>query len=89
MDNSLRSIPNGSTSTPISGIQRPSAQAWDVPTAAWAAGTWTVTVTSVAPAPAAIDGGVIVIVEPVGPPLAERATASGNVDPVEGAMLRL
>ena len=73
MDSRLRSIPNGSTSIPISGTQRPSAQAWDVRTAA-RAGTWTVTVTSVDPAPAAMVGGLTVIVEPVGPPLAESET---------------
>lgn len=57
-------------------------------TAAVAAGTWTATLTLVAAAPAAIVEGVIVMVEPAGPPLAERVTAAGKVDPLEGAMLK-
>ena len=58
-------------------------------TEAVAAGTWTLNATDVAPAPAAMDAGVIVMVDPTGPPLAERATTAGKVDPAEGAMVRL
>jgi hypothetical protein len=74
---------------PSKETAKASAQRYVVRTAAVAAGTWTATLTLVAAAPAAIVEGVIVIVEPVGPPLAERFTAPGNVEPLEGAILKL
>ena len=75
-------------SIPSKGNIKPSAQAVAWPTIALVAGTWTATVTLVAPAPAVIVCGVIVIVAPAGAPLAESVTAAGNTVPVEGAIVK-
>lgn len=50
----LRPIPKGIANIPINGNATPSAHGFDLRTMAALAGTWTVTVTLVAAAPAAI-----------------------------------
>ncbi len=86
---SLHFAPKRITGIHINGNAKPSAQNLDLgAVAALVAGTWMATVTLVDPAPATIVRGVIVIVEPVGPPLAESVTAAGKVDAAEGAMVR-
>src|SRR5690242_14726132 len=87
-DHRLTCHPQGITSIPSNGKKTASAQLLELRTAALAAGTWTTTVTSVAPAPAAMVRGVMVMVDPAGPPLAESVTAAGIAEPVLGAMVR-
>jgi hypothetical protein len=48
-------------------------------------GTWTFSVTVVAPLPATSDAGLNVAANPVGNPETERATAAGNVAPLMGS----
>jgi hypothetical protein len=52
-------------------------------------GTWTVSVTVVAPLPAASDVGLNVAANPVGKPETEKVTAAGNVVPPDGLIGRV